>query len=48
MLNLTLVQEHLSAKYTSKGVQKFDSQSRASTSKEKPNAIKDSLELTIV
>jgi len=44
MLNLTLFQKGLSAKYTSQGVQNFDLQSCASASKEKPNTTK---ELTI-
>jgi len=48
MLNLTLVQKHLSAKYTSQRVQNFDLQSCASTPKEKTNTTKESLELTIV
>jgi len=50
MLNLTLVQEHLSAfrNLHYKGSKIFDLQSCVSTSKEKPNTAKESLELTIV
>jgi len=50
MLNLTLVQKHLSAfpNVHHKGSRSFDLQSCVSTSKEKPNTTKESLELTIV
>jgi len=50
MLNLTLVQKHLSAfrNVHPIGSKNFDLQSCASTSKEKTNTTKESLELTIV
>jgi len=50
MLNLTLVQKHLSAfrNVHHKGSKNFYLQSCASTSKEKPNTTKESVELTIV
>jgi len=48
MLNLSLVQKHLSTKYTPQGVQNFDLQFCVSTLKEKPNTTKESLELMIV
>jgi len=50
MLNLTLVQKHFSAfrNVHHKGSKNFYLQSCVSTSKEKPNITKESLELTIV
>jgi len=50
MLNLTLVQKRLSAfrNVHHKGSKSFCFQSCVSTSKEKPNTTKESLELTIV
>jgi len=49
MLNLTLVQIHLSAfrNVRHKGSKNFDLESCVSTSKEKENTTKESLELTI-
>jgi len=50
MLNLTLVQQHLSAfrNVNHKESKNFYLQSCVSTSKEKPNTTKESFELTIV
>jgi len=50
MLNLTLVQKHLSVfrNVHHKGSKNFCLQSCVSTSKEKPNTTKESFELTVV
>jgi len=50
MLSLTIVQKHLSAfrNVHHKGSKIFDIKSCVSTSKEKPNTTKESLELTTV
>jgi len=50
MLNINLIQKHLSAfrNVHHKGSKIFYLQSCESTSKEKPNTTKESLELTIV